>query len=79
MEILVLGAGCPKCKKTEENARKALEITGLDARLEHIYDLKKIGQYGVKLTPALVINGQIMISGRVPSVDEIVELLKSTN
>ena len=77
MEILVLGAGCPKCKKTEENVKKALEITGIDARLEHVYDLRKIGQYGVKLTPALIIDGKIRVSGRVPSVDEIVELLKS--
>lgn len=77
MEILVLGAGCPKCRKTEENVKKALEITGIDARLEHVYDLRKIGQYGVKLTPALIIDGKIRVSGRVPSVDEIVELLKS--
>jgi len=61
----------------QENVKKALEITGIDARLEHVYDLRKIGQYGVKLTPALIIDGKIRVSGRVPSVDEIVELLKS--
>jgi len=77
MEILVLGAGCPKCKKTEENVKKALEITGIDAKLDHVYDLKKIARYGVKLTPALIIDGKIRVSGRVPSVDEILELLKS--
>ncbi len=61
----------------QENVKKALKITGIDARLEHVYDLRKIGQYGVKLTPALIIDGKIWGSGRIPSVDEIVESLKS--
>ncbi|MBK3518474.1 thioredoxin family protein [Carboxylicivirga marina] len=75
MEIKVLGTGCTKCKTLEDITRKAVEEKGVDATVEKVEDIMQIMTYGVMTTPALVIDGKVAIKGRVPSIDEIKDLL----
>lgn len=75
MEIKVLGTGCAKCKKLEEMAKQVVTDLGMDAQVEKEEDIYKIMQYGVMRTPALVINGKVMLSGRLPDRDELKNLL----
>ena len=76
MKIEVLGTGCPKCKKTYENAEEAIKELGIEAELVKVYDSVEIAKRGVFETPALVIDGEIKVAGRVPSKEEIKEMLK---
>jgi len=76
MEIKVLGPGCANCNKLEDATRKAVEKAGLDATIEKVSDLQEIMGYGVMSTPALVVNGELRLAGRVPSVDDLVALLQ---
>ncbi len=76
MEIKVLGPGCANCNKLEEATRKAVEKAGLDATIEKVSDLQEIMSYGVMSTPALVVDGELRLAGRVPSVDDLVALLQ---
>jgi small redox-active disulfide protein 2 len=71
MKIQILGTGCPKCKQLEANARKALEETGKKAEIIKVTEIDKIIGYGVMSTPALVIDGKIKSSGRIPDSGEI--------
>lgn len=75
MIIKVLGTGCTKCKKLEENAKKAVSESGKDVTVEKVTDFKDIMKYGVMKTPALVIDEKVKVSGRVAKVDEIIKLL----
>jgi small redox-active disulfide protein 2 len=75
MEITVLGPGCPKCKTLEQNTRNAVSELGIDANVSKEDDIVKIMGYGVARTPALVINGKIIFTGRVPSVNELKEMI----
>jgi small redox-active disulfide protein 2 len=75
IKIEVLGSGCPKCKKLAEVADQAARSLGIDYDLEKITDMQKIMAYGVLMTPALVVNGQVKLSGKVPSVDQAKKLL----
>jgi small redox-active disulfide protein 2 len=76
MIIKILGTGCANCKKLEQNARKAIDELGISATVEKVQDLKAIAKYGVMRTPALVIDEEVKIVGKVAKVDEIKELLK---
>ncbi|MBI5231595.1 MAG: TM0996/MTH895 family glutaredoxin-like protein [Coriobacteriales bacterium] len=76
MEIKVLGPGCANCKKLEDATRKAVEKAGLDATIAKVSDLQEIMGYGVMSTPALVVDGELRLAGRVPSVDDLVALLQ---
>ena len=76
MEIKVLGPGCANCNKLEDATRKAVEKAGLDATIEKVSDLQEIMSYGVMSTPALVVDGELRLAGRVPSVDDLVALLQ---
>ncbi|PJE67469.1 hypothetical protein COU95_02315 [Candidatus Shapirobacteria bacterium CG10_big_fil_rev_8_21_14_0_10_40_9] len=77
MVITILGSGCFACQKLEENAKKAVEELSLkDTKVEHIYDIEKIIEMGVMMTPAMAIDGKIVISGKIPSIEEIKELIK---
>lgn len=76
MKIEILGTGCAKCKKVYENVKKAMGEDGVDADVEKIEDMDKIIGYGVMMTPALVIDGKIKASGRIPSTDEIKKWIK---
>ena len=78
MTIKILGSGCPKCQQLEENAKKAVEELGLkDAKVEHLYDVNKIIEMGVMMTPALAIDDEIVVAGKIPTVEELIEILKS--
>jgi len=77
MTITILGSGCAACQKLEENAKRAVEELNLkDAKVEHIYDIGKIIEMGVMMTPAMAIDEKIAVSGKIPSVEEIKEILK---
>lgn len=76
MKIEVLGTGCPKCLKLEEMVKSTVSKLGLDADVYHIYDINKIMDYGVMITPALVIDGKVRISGKLPSESEMIDILK---
>jgi len=75
MEIKVLGTGCARCKSLEKVTRKAVEELQLDARVEKVEDIQKIMEYAVMRTPALVVNEKIVLSGKVPDVTQLKELL----
>ena len=75
MEIQVLGTGCTKCKALEKTTKEAVEKTGINATITKVEDIVKIMEFNIMTTPALVIDGRVVIKGRVPSVDEISKLL----
>jgi small redox-active disulfide protein 2 len=74
--IQVLGPGCPKCKKMAENAEAAAQALGVEYHLEKITDLTSIMNFGVMMTPALVVDGQVKVVGKVPDVEAIKAMLK---
>lgn len=69
-KVEVLGPGCAKCDAAAKNVRRAVELLGLDARVEHIHDVAECAKRGVVLTPAVVVDGEVKITGRVPTVEE---------
>ncbi len=74
--ILVLGGGCAKCEALETSAREALASLGCDEPIGHIRDFGEIAKYGVMSTPALVIDGKVVSSGRALGRDEVAKLLR---
>ena len=70
-KIQILGTGCPKCKKLTENAEAAAEALGLDCEIEKVTDVNDIMKFGVMMTPALAIDGQVKVVGKVATPDEI--------
>lgn len=75
MEIKILGTGCPKCKTLEKVTRDAVAETGIAATVEKVEDIVKILEYRIMHTPGLVINGKIVLSGQVPTVNQVKEIL----
>ncbi len=75
MKIQILGTGCPKCKTLTENAEKAAKEMGLDCQIEKVTDINDILAFGVIMTPALAIDGEVKSAGKVLSPDEIKKLL----
>lgn len=75
MEIKVLGSGCAKCNLLEEVAKRAVAETGVDATIEKVTDMAAIVGYGVLTTPALVVDGEVRVAGRVPTLGELAALL----
>ena len=73
--IQILGPGCPKCAKLAENAEAAAKALGIDYRLEKITDITRIMNFGVMMTPALVIDGTVKAVGKVPDVEAIKAML----
>ena len=71
MEIKILGGGCPNCKRLEALAREVAGELGLEATFTKVTDAAEIGTYDILSTPALVIEGSVVASGRVPRKDEI--------
>lgn len=76
MKIQILGTGCPKCKKLTENAEQAALELGLEHEIEKVTDINAIMAFGVMMTPALVIDGEVKLVGKVPGVEELKTLLK---
>ena len=77
MEIKVLGPGCAKCKETEKLVREAVSEAGVTANVEKISDFQQIVSYGVLSTPAVVIDGEVKVVGKVPSKSELLSWLKA--
>jgi small redox-active disulfide protein 2 len=76
MKIEVLGTGCPKCMSVEQNVKKALAELELQADVEKVTDIQQIIQKGVMSTPALVIDGKLVLQGKNPTVEQLKELFK---
>ena len=74
-KVQILGTGCPKCHKLAENAEAAVKALGLDYEIEKVTDINEIMKFGVMLTPALAVDGEVKIVGKVPSSDEIKPIL----
>lgn len=73
--IQILGTGCPKCNTLAENARQAVENTGADAQIVKVTDINEIMSFGVMITPALAIDGEVKSTGKVLSPDAIAQLI----
>jgi small redox-active disulfide protein 2 len=76
MEIKILGPGCPKCKQLDRLVRDVVSENSIDATVTKVEDIVEIMNYGIMVTPALLINGKIVIKGTVPSKDEILKKIK---
>jgi len=74
-KIQILGTGCPKCRKLAENVEAAAKALGLEYELVKVTGINEIIAFGVMMTPALVVDGQVRTVGKVPSIDEIKKLL----
>jgi small redox-active disulfide protein 2 len=71
MEIKVLGPGCAKCQSLEKTVKEVVAALKLDIKVEEVKDMKQIMQYSILMTPGLVINGKVVMSGKVPSKAEV--------
>ena len=76
MNIKVLGGGCSKCEKLLSNVKKAVSKTGTEAEIEYITDFSIIGSYGIMTTPALIVDGKIVSTGKVLNIKDIEEFLQ---
>lgn len=74
-KIQILGVGCPKCKKLAENAEAAIEELGADYEVEKVTQINEIMAFGVMITPAIAIDGEVAVVGKVSSVEEIKKML----
>ncbi len=74
-KVQILGTGCPKCKKLAENAQAAVKDAGIECEVVKVTDINEIMEFGVMLTPALAIDGQVKVVGKVPSPEEIKKML----
>ncbi len=75
MEIKILGTGCPKCKTLEKITREVVEQNGFSANITKVEDIVDIMKYNIMSTPALVVNEKVVIKGRLPSAEEIKQIL----
>jgi len=75
-KIQILGTGCLKCKKLAENAEIAAKALGIEYEIEKVTDINEIMKFGVMITPALVVDGKVKIAGKVPSAEQLKEMLK---
>jgi small redox-active disulfide protein 2 len=75
-KIQILGTGCPKCKKLAENTEAAAKELELEFEVEKVTDINEMMKFGVMMTPALVVDGEVKVVGKVPSPDEIKQMLK---
>ena len=73
--IKVLGPGCPRCERHAETARKAADELGIEYELEKITEITRFVEFGLMMTPGLVVDGDLRVQGNVPSVDEIKTML----
>lgn len=74
-KIQILGTGCPKCKRLAENTEAAAKELAIEYQLEKVTQISDIMKFGVMMTPALVVDGQVKVVGKVPSVQEIARML----
>ena len=74
-KIQILGTGCPKCKKMAENAEEAAKQLDLEFEVEKVTDINEMMKFGVMVTPALVVDGEVKAVGKVPSSEQIKQML----
>ncbi|MBU8869389.1 MAG: TM0996/MTH895 family glutaredoxin-like protein [Gemmatimonadales bacterium] len=74
-QIAILGTGCPKCHKLAENTALAVEALGLDCEIKKVTEVAEIMAFGVMMTPALAVDGEVLAVGKVPDVEELKALL----
>ena len=77
MKVEVLGVGCAKCHKLEELVKEIVQKNNIDAEIIKVEDIKVFGQYGVFMTPALVVDGQVKVAGKIPKEAEILKWLSA--
>jgi len=77
MLIKVLGPGCPNCERLENLCKEVVEELGLEARVEKITDLNEFGKYGLMLTPGLVVNGKVLLQGKLPTKATLANWLRN--
>ncbi len=75
-KLQILGTGCPKCQKLAETAEAGARELGLEYEVEKVKEIDKIMAFGVMMTPALAVDGEVKVSGKVPSVEEIKKMLE---
>lgn len=75
MEIKILGTGCSKCKSLEEITRKVVKDNKIEANITKVEDIVEIMKFNIMTTPALVVEGKVVVKGRVPSAEEIKQIL----
>ena len=75
-KLQILGTGCPKCKKLTENAETAAKELGIEYEIEKVTNINEIMKFGVMMTPALAVDGEVKVVGKLASVEEIKELIK---
>ncbi|MEI7638795.1 MAG: thioredoxin family protein [Syntrophus sp. (in: bacteria)] len=71
MEIKILGPGCAKCHQVEKIVKEAVAEAGVDARIEHVTDFRKIAEFGVLSTPSVVVDGQVKSVGKIPKKEDV--------
>ncbi len=76
MNIKVLGPGCMNCQTLEKRTKEAVKNLGVEAEIEKVTDTKQITTYGIMLTPGLIVNDKIIVQGKVPTVEQIQDILK---
>lgn len=77
MKIQVAGPGCPRCQETEKNVREACSQLNLAADISHVFDMKEFVKLGVLFTPAVIVDGKIVVSGKLPTVEELKKVLSA--
>ncbi len=76
MKLEILGSGCTKCKRMYDNVNEAVKKADLQAEVIKVEDLNEIVTRGILMTPSLFVDGEEVVAGRVPTVNEIIEILK---
>jgi len=76
MKIEVLGTGCARCNTTEEIVKQAVLDSGIEAEVVKVKDLREIAKYGVMVTPAVVVDGELKSVGKIPDLEEVLEWIK---
>ena len=74
-KLLILGTGCAKCEKLAHNVIEAARAAGIDYDVEKVTDINRFAEFGVMITPALVVDGEVKVVGKVPDVDALAEML----
>lgn len=75
MKIEIIGPGCPRCVATENNVKEAVKQLGIQAEVTKITDVKEFAKKGVMFTPAIIVDGKVVISGKIPTVEEVKKVI----
>lgn len=78
MDVKIVGTGCAKCKKLEETVSEVIQEMAIEASVGKISDIKEIAETGIMMTPGLIIDGKVKLSGKLPSKEEVAKIIKSS-